>query len=345
METDPLSSSYWNLTQEVENDGAGGKPQFHTLVGTPEVFEGLGWEIIAMTADDFARTGRFPIVIDNEMNIKQLTKENFPLFEAIMRGYHKALKLSNLVNITGETAVMRHSVTAFCDTGSEKQLILTWGASCIGLARRELLIDGSKIKPNMVIVGFRDPGYRCNGGTWFTSLILKKFGPDPKKVVANPEAVAFAKKLTTPSVSYARTICRLIGWRPDGLVTKPLANICGIAHITGGGVWGKFGELLPKGVGAILNLMPSPAEVMLEAQEMSWDTDIRLTDRMAYGNLHGACGALLVTDEDSAQTIIREAAMDGIEADVVGKTTYSDKNELIIHSRFKEEKILSSIRD
>jgi hypothetical protein len=94
----------WVMAEAAENDGAGGKPQFFSLVGTPEVFRGLGWEIITMTADDFARTGRFPAIIVNELNAKRITAENFHLLQATFEGYGEALRQAGLVNITGEIA-------------------------------------------------------------------------------------------------------------------------------------------------------------------------------------------------------------------------------------------------
>lgn len=343
-ETDPDARAItsWTMLQGVENDGAGGKPQFFTLIGDPEVFRGLGWEIITMTADDFARTGRLPAVIDNAIDVKRITNESFPLFQAVIEGYVAALQQAGLVNITGEVAIMKHSVTAFCDVDPDSQLVLNWGASCIGLTHRDLLIDGSKIKPGMPIVGFWEPGYRCNGGTFFTNLLLMKYGPDIQKIMESDEALQFVKKLTVPSQSYARTICRLIGWNDDGSIDEPLVNIAGIAHITGGGVWGKFSEILPPGVGANLHSMPRPADVLLEAQELSWDTDLRLTDRQAYGTLHGGCGMLLIVDEGSVSRLIEEAERDGIKAQMVGETTVSEESEIVIQSRFKEGKVLSS---
>ena len=332
------------ICTEVENDGAGGKPQFFTLVNTPEAFSGLGWEIIAMTADDFARTGRLPAIIDNEINVKKITEKNYPLFAAMIEGYGKALKEANLVNITGEVAIMKHSITAFCDQEDDSQLILTWGASCIGLAHGDLLLDGSKIKPNMPIVGFWEPGYRCNGGTFFTNLLKAIYGdPVNKLIMMDAEAKKFVEALTIPSQSYAKTICRILGWLPDGRTSEPIAAVAGIAHITGGGVWGKFKEILPAGVGAVLDKMPRPAEVLLKAQQMSWDTKLRLTDYQAYGTLHGGCGMLIVAESNvAADNIIKEAKKDGIKACYVGQTTKSDKNEVIIHSQFMEEKVLSS---
>jgi len=341
QETNKITS--WTMTEEVENDGAGGKPQFFTLVGTPEVFRGLGWEIIAMTADDFARSGRFPAVIDNEIQAKRITDKSFHLFQAMMEGYGDALNQTDLFNITGEVAIMKHSITAFCDINPDEQLVLTWSASCIGLAHHDLLIGRSKIKPSMPIIGFWEPGYRCNGGTFFTNLLLEKFGPNIKDIMNNPKAMEFVKKLTIPSQSYAKTICKIVGWRPDGSIGKPLAKIGRIAHITGGGIWGKFKEILPEGIGADLITMPKPTEVLLEAQEMSWDTSLRLTDYQAHGTLHGGCGMMIIAkNHDSANAVIQEASNNGIKGYIIGYTTESPEREIIIHSRFKEGKILSS---
>ena len=89
--------------------------------------------------------------------------------------------------------------------------------------------------------------------------------------------------------------------------------------------------------------MPKPAKALHQAQEMSWNTDLRLTDYQAYGTLHGGCGMLIVVErpEDAVRLQI-EAKKDGILAQTVGYIVESDKNEIIIHSRFKERKVLSS---
>lgn len=334
----------WVLMQGVEDDGAGGKPQFFTLVGTSEVFYNLGWEVIVMTADDFARSGRFPVLMANEVNTKAITPENYAIAHAMLGGYGDALAKVRLVNITGETAVMKNSVTAFCDTGAPEQLILTWGATCVGLARRKQLITGEKIRPGMPIVGLAEHGYRCNGGGFFTALMLKRFGK-ATALMQSSEAREFATKLTVPSVCYSPLITRLVGWEPDGRATLPLAKIAGIAHITGGGVWGKLGDILPKGVGAELDAMPSPPEVLLEAQVMSWRTKMRLTDWQGYGTLHGGCGMLVVcqTDDDAVATIV-EAGKFGITAKVVGKTVKSRAGLISIQSRFKQGRELRSDR-
>ena len=334
----------WRVSEEVESDGAGSKPQFLTLVGTPEVFRGLGKEIITMTADDFARSGRFPAIISTEINTKGITESNFALFKSMIEGYGEALKKSNLVNITGEIAIMQHSVsTAFRSRNPDDQLILNWGASCIGLAHHDLLINNLKIRSGMPIVGFLEPGYRCNGGTFFTNLILEKFGPDIESIKDSHEALEFIRKLTIPSQSYAKTIARIVGWKEDGRTGSPLANIAGIAHITGGGIWSKLGEILPRKVGAHLYSMPKPPAVLTEAQELSWDTELKLSDLQAYGTFHGGCGMFIIASTESdAATIIKEAKKDGIKTQIVGETTKSD--HITIESQFKEGMSISSLK-
>lgn len=153
-------------------------------------------------------------------------------------------------------------------------------------------------------------------------------------LLQNAEAREFARALCVPSQSYARTITRLVGWTDDGMAGNPLAKINGIAHITGGGIWGKFVELLPAGVGAYLDSMPEPAPVLQRGWELSQGTPVQKSAWRAYETTHGGCGMLLVCQPEDVSTIIAEAAKDGIKAQVVGATTASEKRETIIESRF-----------
>lgn len=339
---------HWTMAQNVENDGAGGKPQFYTIIGTPLAMMGAGWEIITMCADDQARNGILSCIMINEVQAKGVTPENFLLVQAMFDGYGGALKTSNLVNITGEFAIMKHTITTFCDAKDPKQLIFTWSGACVGLSHRDLLITGAGIKPGMPIVGFWEPGYRCNGGTRLIGITQGSWGPDIRNVLRNPKAHEFIRKLAVPSQSYAKTITRLIGWNPDGSIGSPLVKIHKIAHITGGGLWGKFGEILPEGVGANLSHMPEPAPGLLEAQERSLalSKDLWISDWAAYDIFHGGCGMLMVVESGDAEQVVAEAEKDGIYAFIVGETILSPDREIIVASKFLEKRgeDLSSLR-
>jgi hypothetical protein len=63
-----------------------------------------------------------------------------------------------------------------------------------------------------------------------------------------------------------------------------------------------------------------------------------LTDKQAYGTLHGGCGMLLVChSEKDVLAVISEAAKDGIQAQLVGFTNKVEPSDqkLIIVSQFK----------
>lgn len=332
------------IYEVAQSDGAGGKPQFFTLANTPEAFRGIGWEVIAMNADDLACRGGLPVLmLSSNIDVKGITDENWPLCEALLTGFGDALQTSNLVLLTGETAVMRHSITAFCDTGNPSQLIMTWGATCLGLASKHKRPNGATITPDMVIVGFRDKGYRCNGGTKFTNIILETWGRDVNAIMSNPEARAFIEKLVVPSQSYANTVARLNGWQLDGSSGTPLAYLHGVAHITGGGIWSKLVEILPAGVGAHLDTMPEPASVLLEAQRLASKTSNPMTDFECHGTFHGGCGLMVICTEADVERVLNEARADGHDPYVIGKTTASPENEVLVKSRFLGEAHLSSL--
>ncbi len=342
----------WNLTEEqlagcyevVQSDGAGGKPQFFALMNTPEAFAGLGWEVITMNADDLACRGGLPVMIaSSNIDVKAITSENWLLCEALLKGFAQALSQSNLVLLTGETAVMKHSITAFCDVGNPGQLIMTWGATCLGLAAIGTPPNGSSISPGMTIIGLRDKGYRCNGGTKFTNIILERWGTDFFGIMCDPDACKFIEALVVPSQSYANTVARLNGWRLNGTRDESAAMLHGAAHITGGGVWSKLTEILPAGVGAVLDSMPEPTWVLTEAQRLSRLGNAPMSDRECYGTFHGGCGMMLICDNEDAELVMHQAALDGHDAYVVGRTIVSTENEVFIHSRFADGGVLSSL--
>jgi len=326
----------------VQSDGAGGKPQFFTLCSTPEAFRKLGWEVITMNADDLAcRGGLATMIASSNIDTKAITDKNWPLCDALLHGFGDALKQSNLVLMTGETAIMPHCITAFCDNNSPEQLIMTWNATCIGLASTEIPENGTTIEPGMTIIGFRDEGYRCNGGTQFTNIILETWGDGFNNDV---EAARFINRIVEPSRSYAGTVSRLNGWRLNGKLRSPLARLHGAAHITGGGIWSKLGEILPPGIGACLDAMPEPAPVLLEAQYLAEKAGMPMSDYACYGTFHGGCGLMLICKKSDIERVMVAARADGHDPYVIGSTTDCEKSEITIISRFAGRSNLSSLR-
>ncbi len=334
----------WEIAESPEGDGNGQKPGFYTLVGTPEAFYGQGSDLVAMNADDEARSGRFAVaMISNEIDAKRVTKSNFHLVEALFHGYADQLRRSHLVSMTGEFAVMKYAITAFCDLNSDEQLILTWSAACLGLMRRSKLINNANIRPGMPLVGFWEKSYRCNGGGRHTQILMERHGGRIQDMLEDPQTRNFIEKLAIPSQSYAWALSRAHGWLPDGSVGEPHATIVGAGHITGGGLFGKFGENLPEGVGALLDQMPVPCDVLLQAQQLSKSTPHPMADWECHDTFHGGCGMLVACrDYSNAKALIKSVKEEGVSASIVGKTVESNDRVVTVHSRFEEGGILRS---
>lgn len=344
-----FSDGYFRF--DVQNDGAGGKPSFAGILGTEEAFEHLGHEVIAMTADDLARSGALPVQFANQVDARLITSENIHLFEALMRGLESGLEHAHLVCTTGETAIMKRSITGFGDDGGVDSLWMTHSGSCLGLVHHQMQRFPKRfIRPGMPIVGLGEQGYRCNGGTQFITIIEKLWGSTRKKILQSSTAHEFITKLATPSVIYTPWFLHALGWKPEsGQIRSIESGIVGAAHITGGGIWEKLADILPHGVGAELDLMPAPPEVLLQARVLADEAEMPMTDHECYGTFHGGCGMLVVCEDmASATRFMHNMSTAGfprhLALQVVGKTVESASSEILIESRFQRGGTLSSLQ-
>jgi phosphoribosylaminoimidazole (AIR) synthetase len=328
----------------IGSDGAGHKPEFHAFLKTKRAFRRLGWDLITMLADDMWTKGALPVLISNQVDAKKVTDKNFPFVEALFEGYGKGLRQAGIINSAGEFAIMRYAITGFPDDGSPRQLLMTWNGSCIGIIHNDLRITGKNIRPDQPIVGLWEPGMRCNGATWLIDMLLCKYNRDIKAMEKDSWAREFIEKLTIPSLSYARLMTRVMGYNADGTIGKKIVKIAGASHNTGGGIWGKFREKLPEGIGADLHNMLSPAPVLLEAQEISWNMPgLRKTDLRMCGTTHGGYGAFVICETHrDAKDLLSQAILRGIKANIVGWTTRSKIREVVIESKFLQRATVSS---
>lgn len=325
------------MWESPQSDGGGHKPSVYTLIGD---FKNLARDIIVMCDHDILREGGLPCwVASSNIDFKQLTAENLEMAKAVIRGYGKELADAKMAGITGETAVMPYSVAAFCDTGNKTQLILNWMMTCIGLYHNDQFIGGEKVESKMPIVGFYEPGVRCNGVTYCIDLMKYLMIDNTDSL----EAICYARRVIQPSTSYSKTLKRVFGWNDDGTIQKLLVNIVKCFHITGGGLLGRL--KFTKGIGAYLYNMFIPSDVLMETQEMGWDIpELRKTDKGMLSTFNGSVGFAVVCETElDAQKLVKEAKKDGVVAKIIGETIESRDGEVKIESKFKEGGIVSSL--
>jgi len=109
---------------------------------------------------------------------------------------------------------------------------------CVGVAEREKIIDGKAIQPGDVLIGVESSGLHSNGYSLVRKIVFEIAGLKINDYV--PElGQTVAEVLLTPTRIYVKPVLNLL--------KKFGANegIRGIAHITGGGLDGNLGRILP----------------------------------------------------------------------------------------------------
>jgi phosphoribosylformylglycinamidine cyclo-ligase len=118
--------------------------------------------------------------------------------------------------IGGETAEL---------PGVYREEELDFAGTCVGIVERDRLIDGSRCEPGDVVLGLASSGLHTNG----FSLVRELLGEDDFD----------ADLLLAPHRLYLNEVREL----------RARADVRALAHVTGGGILGNLGRVLPEGVG------------------------------------------------------------------------------------------------
>jgi phosphoribosylformylglycinamidine cyclo-ligase len=195
---------------------------------------------------------------------------------------------------------------------------------CIGVVERSRLIDGTSVAAGDVIIGLPASGLHANGYSLVRGLLarweldlsepyqarlrrtLGDRDTDDLLVAAPHETLAtLGEVLLTPTRIYARAV----------LATRAVADVRGLAHITGGGLPGNVPRALPAALAARLDperwAMPSVMHLFgalggLDASELR-------------ATFNGGLGMIAVVPPNDVEAAIGRFSEHGIAASVVGE--------------------------
>lgn len=206
----------------LSSDGVGTKAEVARRAG---LLDGLGFDLVAMCADDLAAAGAKPIAMTDYLAVGRLDTE---LVTRLVESVAAACEASGIALLGGETA--EHP-------GVMEDGQFDLAGTALGVLQRGTEIDGSEIRPGDRIIGVESPNLRSNGFSLIRASILKRFELTDH-VPGTSQTVAEA--LLSPSVVYTSAIVGLVSRvRPHGL-----------AHVTGGGLPGNIKRILPTGMSA-----------------------------------------------------------------------------------------------
>ncbi len=275
------------------DDGVGTKIKVAEMMGR---FETMGYDLLAMVADDGICVGAEIISITNTLDVPHLNKE---MIKGLMKGLRKAALEQKIVVPGGELAELGDALNG-----------AVWNATAVGVIEKDKVITGEQIKSGDIIITLKSDGIRSNGLSLARFILKKEFGED--WVNADYEnGKTWGEIILTPSKIYHRALLNLMGAYQQERKIK----VKGLVHNTGGGIKGNLPRLLKKkGLGATLNNLPAPHPFMKKMQTLG-----DVSNEEAYKTWNMGVGMMMIVDPNDADTIIAALKKENIEANIAGK--------------------------
>ena len=212
----------------MSTDGVGTKAE---VARRADRLDGLGWDLVAMCADDLAAAGARPIAMTDYLAVGELVPARV---ERIVTSVARACAAADIALLGGETA--EHPGVMGADE-------FDLAGAVVGVVEADGVVDGATVEPGQVIIGLASPNLRSNGFSLLRSAVLPRIGLDSP--MADGTA---AEVLLDPSIVYSPSIQRLLAAVP----------VAAMAHVTGGGIAANLARVLPENVDAAIDRMAWP---------------------------------------------------------------------------------------
>jgi phosphoribosylformylglycinamidine cyclo-ligase len=201
----------------------------------------VGADLVNHCVNDIAVQGATPLFFLDYLASGRLDPE---VTESVVTGMANACRANACALIGGETAQM----PGFYADG-EYDL----AGFIVGAVDREKMVTGEAIRAGDVLIGLPSTGLHTNGYSLARKLFFEVAGYKPAQYVTAIKEKAGAALMRTHR-SYLHVIQKLVG---AGLTS-------GMAHVTGGGITENLPRILPKNVGAQVEIGSWPVLPIFE---------------------------------------------------------------------------------
>jgi len=209
-------------------DGVGTKLKVAFELG---IHHTVGQDLVNHCVNDIAVQGATPLFFLDYLATGKLDNT---VIERVVQGISEACRTNGCALIGGETAQM----PGFYGDG-EYDL----AGTIVGAVSRDKIITGEHIQIGDVLVGLPSNGLHTNGYSLARKLLFEVANYGPEQYVNELKDKTGAALMRTHR-SYLSVIKKLTG----------AELVSGMAHITGGGITENLPRILPKGMGALVDL-------------------------------------------------------------------------------------------
>jgi phosphoribosylformylglycinamidine cyclo-ligase len=287
----------------ISSDGIGTKIE---LAERLDRYDTLGFDLVAMTADDLIAAGFVPTNLSNIIDVNTLS---YSVVDELMHGLHDACQFSKIAITGGEIAELGNRIGGYPGA----RMNFNWASTAIGVLHPSLAqpLSGAAAQPGDAVVALQSPSFRSNGYSLARKTLQRLFGDKwHEQAYDGPDADKYptwGDALLAPSLIYSPAVAALLD------AGQPLR---GAAHITGGGVADNFQRVLQNGLGAELDNLFAPLPAMQRLCEVG---GIPAETAYLYWNMGN--GMLLVVSPEAAEAVVEQLTALGYAAQVAGKLT------------------------
>ena len=271
------------------DDGVGTKIKIAEQIGK---YDTLGYDLIAMVADDAVCMGAETVSITNTLDVNKVNEEKI---QALMTGLKEAALEHKIVIPGGEIAELGNMVNGYL-----------WNATAVAVVEKNKLIRGEDIQSGDKIIGLKSDGFRSNGFSLVRYILKEKFGENWASEKYN-EDKSWGEAPLIPSRIYSSAILDMHGRYKE----EAKVNLKGVVHVTGGGIQGNLERIL-KGRKADLNNLPEPHEMMQKLMEIG-----NVSEEEAYKTWN--MGVVMILLSNDLEKIEEICAKHSIEMQVIGE--------------------------
>ena len=278
------------------DDGVGTKIEIAERIGK---YDTLGYDLLAMVADDAVCLGAETISISNTIDTNKVDAE---IIDGLMKGLAKACIEQKVIISGGEIAEVGKSVNGYI-----------WNATAVGILEKNKMITGENIEPGDKIISLKENGFRSNGFSLVRYILENKFGKDVY-LQESPFGKNWGEVLLEPSKIYSAELLKILGRFGE----KRKVEIKGISHITGGGIAGNFSRIIKKKkIGAIFDNLFEPSKMVKKIQKLG-----NVSEEEAYKTWNMGNGMMLVIAPDNVDFVLQNL---DVEAKVAGEIMEDQK--------------------
>ena len=294
-------AKYMGMEEPVLVSGTDGVGTKLKLAFDMNKHDTIGIDCVAMCVNDILCSGAIPLFFLDYIATGQIA----PLQVAdIVKGIAAGCKESLCALVGGETAEM----PGFYQKGEYDV-----AGFAVGIVDKAKIIDGSRIEAGDVIIGLRASGVHSNGYSLVRKIIeTYKLDLD---TYCEELGETYGEAFLKPTKLYVKAV----------MAAKEVAQLKGIAHITGGGFIENVPRMLPEGVSAKINLKAIDAPKVYPLLERLSGLEVN----ELYNTFNMGIGMMIVTSSADANQVIEALKVAGEDAAIIGSIVEGNKEVIL----------------